>query len=94
MSEQRLNFIPSREMVRLVISLENNEDFQAFMKQMKERAEGLALWACLVEDEAKVRWAQGRVSEMIDWLRLWEKRREYREFFNAQDAANDGATGE
>ena len=90
MSEQRLNMMPTRELARLVISLEGNEDFQALMKHMQERADGLAMWACLVEDEVKMRWAQGRVSEMIDWLRLWTGRREVRQFFETQDAASDG----
>ena len=89
MSEQRLNLVPSRELVRLAILLEGNEDFQAFMKQMQDRAEGLALWACLVEDETKVRWAQGRVAEMMDWLRLWHGRRDWKALFNAQDTAAD-----
>ena len=94
MSEQRLNMVPTEEMVRLVISLENNEDFQALMKQMEARSDGLAVWACLVEDEVKLRWAQGRVTEMQDWLRLWHGRRSWKQHFETQrTAADDGVQG-
>ena len=89
MSEQRLNLVPDREMVRLVISLENNEDFQALMKQMETRSAGLSEWSCYVEDLTRLRWAQGRVSEMMDWLRLWHGRREWKQHLEAQDIANN-----
>lgn len=78
MSEQRLNLVPTETLVRAMIALEGNEDFVALMLLMKDRSEGLSLWSSLVENDVKLRWAQGRVQEMNDWLQLWDGRREFK----------------
>lgn len=90
MSEQRLNLAVTDELVRRMIALEGNEDFAALMKLMQSRAEGLAMWSSIVEHEVRVRWAQGRVAEMMDWLRLWHGRREFKRALEAQAAAKEG----
>lgn len=91
MSEQRLNLTATDALVRCVTALENNEDFVELMKLMRSRAEGLALWSSLVENETKVRWAQGRVAEMTDWLRLWHGRKEWKRLLETKAAEKEGA---
>ena len=76
MSNQRLNLVPTDKLLRVMSALAANEDFVELMKLMQDRAEGLSMWSSAVKSKTKLRWAQGRVAEMMDWLYLWHNHRE------------------
>jgi hypothetical protein len=73
-----------------MISLEGNEEFVSLMKQMQDRVEGLGLWSAYVKKKTTVRWAQGRMAEMTEWLQLWHGRRELKRQLEAQQAMKEG----
>ena len=69
------------EVIRAMIALEDNRDFQYLMKVMHDRVDSVAAWSCMPSDMTYEQrsWMQGRVQEMADWLYAWTHRRSWRE---------------
>ena len=80
----------TKELMLLLVSLEDNRVFQDLMKYLRRRAEGLALWGAYLPDDTQTRWAQGRVQELSELLHAWEQRQEYMAAFTGEVEPHEG----
>lgn len=72
------NFVPTPEILRAMIALEDNQDFHSLMRSLDNRAGALSAWSCATEDVTQMRWIQGRVQELSEFISVFMHRKRWK----------------
>ena len=64
---------PTEDLLKAIHRLNGNEDFKLLKKYLEDKKENCAYLSCVMPEDIRSRWLQGRVIELNDILAVIDK---------------------